>query len=338
MNILHLEDNDDDAVLICETLRNEISNIHLTRVDTRKTFLEAMEAREWDMILADYSLPSFDGISALKLAVGKCPDVPFIFVTGSLGEELAVETLRNGATDYILKHRIHRLAQAVVRAMRESESARGKKAAERKLRDSLREKELLLQEVHHRVNNNLQLINSLLDMQAGAATSPLIASALKESQKRVRSVAMVHQMLYASASLEAIDFADYARLLTSEVATSFGIDPVRIRLALSLDPVRLETDRAVPCGLILNELLTNAFKYAFPGDRHGEIRVSLQQQENSIRLAVEDDGVGLPQCRCSPSDRKSLGLEIVKALTRQLGGHLDTSSGDGARFVFTFSR
>ena len=138
----------------------------MTRVETRKAFLGALDYGEWDIILADYSLPSFDGISALKLAVEKRPDVPFIFVTGALGEELAVETLKNGATDFILKHRLDRLAQAVTRAKRESESANKQKEAEQKLKASFREKELLLQEVHHRVKNNLQIICSLLNMQS----------------------------------------------------------------------------------------------------------------------------------------------------------------------------
>lgn len=337
MNILHLEDNADDAALVCETLRNEVTDCHVTHVETRNTFLEALVRGGWDIILADYSLPSFDGISALKLAVERCPDVPFIFVTGSLGEELAVETLRNGATDYVLKHRLHRLAQAVGRAGRESESAKARKRAEQRLKDSLREKELLLQEVHHRVNNNLQVISSLLDMQAGAATEPRTAAALRESQKRVRSVAMVHQMLYVSTSLKDINFADYAQLLASELAGSYGVDPVRVRLAFALEPVCLEIDRAVPCGLILNELLSNAFKYAFPNDRTGEIRVSLQQWGHTIRLAVDDNGAGLPESR-TVIEGKSLGLEIVRALTKQLGGNLEITSGEGARFAFTFAR
>jgi two-component sensor histidine kinase len=149
---------------------------------------------------------------------------------------------------------------------------------------------------------------------------------------------MVHQMLNVSTSLEEINFADYARLLVSEVATAYSLDPLRIRLALQFDPLHLETDRAVPCGLILNELLSNAFKYAFPGDRRGEIRVSVQQRENRIRLAVEDDGIGLPQNRRTPYHRRSLGLEIVDALTKQLGGNLEIGSGGGARFAFAFAR
>jgi two-component sensor histidine kinase len=333
MNILHLEDSDNDAELIREALCDEVTDCHVTRVETRKAFLEAMDQSDWDIILADYCLPSFDGISALKLAVEKCPDLPFIFVTGFLGEQLAVETLKNGATDYILKHRLDRLPQAVIRAKRESESAKAKKEAEQKLRDSLREKELLLQELHHRVNNNLQVISSLIELQAGAIHDPRLAAALQECQQRVQSMAIIHAMLYTSSSLKDIDFAEYARVLTTEVSNSYGMDPTRIRLAFELEPIRLEIDRAIPCGLILNELLSNAFKYAFPDTCCGEIRVSLQQREHCIRLAVEDTGIGLSER--SLSERKSLGLEIVNILSEQLGGSMEITSNQGAQFVLT---
>ncbi len=308
----------------------------VTRVETREAFVDAMEHGHWDMILADYSLPSFDGRAALDLAVEKCPQLPFIFVTGSLGEELAVETLRNGATDFVLKHRLDRLPQAVTRARRESESAKARKQAEENLKASLREKELLLQEVHHRVNNNLQIICSLLSMQSGAVNDPALAAAFDECHKRVQSMAMIHAMLYASSSLKDIDFAEYASSLASEVSGSYAPDPARIRVVFDLEPIRLNIERAIPCGLILNELLTNAFKYAFPNGRSGEVRVSLRKQEDTIRLAVEDTGVGL-SADLSSRRPKSLGMSIVNILARQLGGTLDITSNGGAKFVLTFS-
>jgi two-component sensor histidine kinase len=336
MNILHLEDSDNDAALISEAVCSEIAGCLLTRVETRKTFLEAMDRDDWDIILADHSLPSFDGISAMKLAVEKLPDVPFIFVTGSLGEELAVATLKSGATDYILKYRLDRLPQAILRARRECESAAAKKRVEQKLEASLREKELLLQEVHHRVNNNLQIICSLLDMHSDAVNDPILAFAFRESQQRVQSMAMIHAMLYASSSLKDIDFAEYTGMLAAEVSSAYGVDPDRIQVVLDLEPTRLEIGCAIPCGLILNELLSNAFKYAFPNGRRGEVRISLQQEESSICLTVEDTGVGLPDGH-GTSARKSLGLHIVSILTRQLGGSMETTSNGGAHFVLRFT-
>src|SRR5450432_4174295 len=146
MKILHLEDSDNDAELIGEVLRGGVPGACVTRVETRAAFLDAMEEgghgdkADWDLILADYSLPGFDGISALRLAAARHPEIPFIFVTGSLGEERAVETLKSGATDYVMKHRLDRLPQVVDRAIRESESARAQEEAEKSLKTSLDEK------------------------------------------------------------------------------------------------------------------------------------------------------------------------------------------------------
>jgi len=336
MNILHLEDSDDDAALICASLSQGGICCRVTRVETRTALIDALDRGGWDIILADYSLPGFNGVAALKLAIEKLPDTPFILVTGSLGEELAIEVLKGGATDYVLKHRLDRLPQAVMRARRESESAAARKAAERELKDSLREKVLLLQEVHHRVNNNLQIICSLLNMQSERVSDPLLSSALQESQKRVQSMAMIHAMLYASSSLKDIDFAEYTQDLAAKLFSSYAVDPARIRLALELAPLRFEIDRAIPCGMILNELLCNALKYAFPDGRSGQICVTLQAQDGCNRLTVADDGVGLPEGH--PTRTRSLGLNIVRILTRQLGGSMVTTSDHGTQFVLEFAQ
>ena len=336
MKILHLEDNDGDAELICDALRRDDAGCEITRVETRQAFLEAMERDDWDIILADYSLPGFDGNSALKLSVERHPEIPFIFVTGYLCEEKAVETLRNGATDYILKDRLNRLPQAVVRAKRESESAKEKGAVLQELRDAVREKSALLQEVHHRVNNNLQVICSLLDMQSDAAADPSLTSALDASLRRVRSMATIHRMLCGNGSPGGIDFGEYARLLASEISSSYGTDQNRIRIEFDVEPIYLEIDRAIPCGLILNELVSNGLKYAFPDERRGVIRIALQKCPCGIRLAVEDNGVGLPGTR-SPRRSGSLGLNIVDILTKQLRATLEVTSSHGAHFVLQFA-
>jgi two-component sensor histidine kinase len=336
MKILHLEDNDNDAALICEALRSEGAGCDVTRVETRKEFLVALDHGGWDVILADCSLPSFDGISALELAIKMRPEIPFIFVTGSLGEERAVETLKNGATDYILKHRLNRLPQAVARAKRESDSAREKGASHQRLKDSLRDKSALVQEVHHRVNNNLQVICSLLNMQADASSDLPLASALRMSLRRIESMAMIHAMLYASTNPSSIDFGEYAQSLASEVVKSYGMDQTLIRIEFDLEPIFLEIDRAIPCGLILNELLSNALKYAFPSGRSGTILISLQQREGRIRLAVEDTGVGLPATP-SPRKTKSLGLSIVDTLSKQLRANMEITSNEGAHFILGFA-
>ena len=344
IKILHLEDHGDDARLVHDLLRRQFAACQLTLVETREEFARSLEWGGWDVILSDYSLPSFDGLSALKMALAKCPGVPFIFVTGTLGEERAVETLKSGATDFILKARLDRLPQAVTRAKRESDAAKAQQDAEQKLKASLiekdrllREKEVLLQEVHHRVHNNLQIVSSLLSMQSDSTDDAALASALRESQKRVHSMAMIHQMLNYSSSLSDIDFADYIQSLTGEAFNSYGLDPARIQIAFELQPLRFEIGQAIPCGLILNELLSNAFKYAFPDGRAGQVSVSLQQQEFNVELTVEDNGVGMPEPG-SLNEAKSLGLRIVHTLTRQLGASMEINSNNGSHFVLRLPR
>jgi two-component sensor histidine kinase/CheY-like chemotaxis protein len=333
MNILHLEDNDYDAQLICEALDSGGIDCQVTHVRTKAAFTEALERDDWEIILSDYSLPSYDGGSALKLATGKYPDLPFIFVAGSMREEAGIESIKNGASDYVLKHSLNRLPRAIERARSESESARAQKAAARKIKDSLREKELLLQEVHHRVNNNLQIMCSLIGMQVDAASHPVVACALRENLNRIQSMAAVHLMLGASGDLKDIDFAEYIHLLATG---SFGMAPGRIRLVFNLESVRLEIERAIPCGLILNEFVSNAFKHAFPDGRTGEICVSLRQDQGSNLMTVKDSGVGLPKGRAS-RDAASVGLKIADTLARQLGGSIEATSGPGARFELRFA-
>jgi two-component sensor histidine kinase len=336
MKILHLENSEDDAELICAALSHDGDSCDTLRVETREAFRQALDSDGWDVILADYTLPVYDGLSALKLAVEKRPWVPFIFVTGSLGEDRAVEVLKNGATDYIPKHRLDRLALAVARARRESESAQAQRDAERQIKESLREKVLLLQEVHHRVKNNLQIISGLLNMQSAAVGDARLTSVFDECQRRVISMSLIHEMLYDSSSLAHIDFAEYVHKLASELSDSYGIDPERIRLRFELEPVRLDIGQAIPCGLVLNELLSNVFKHAFPDWRSGEVLISMRKNERSVRLAIGDTGVGLPVNRLPDDGRTGLGMTIVEILTRQLKGNMEITSNNGSQFVLTF--
>lgn len=210
-------------------------------------------------------------------------------------------------------------------------------ARERAISAALAAKEVLLQEVHHRVKNNLQIISSLLSMHADGLPEPA-QQALDGSQRRVRSMALVHEQLYSRDHPDELDFADYATSLASEILAAYSIDSGAIRLRFDLEPVTLSIDQAVPCALILNELLTNAVKYAFPGHRHGEIFVSLRDcGENQIRLRVADDGVGLP-AGFDRTECQSLGLRIVNILMYQLNGTIEIGPGPGADFRLAFLR
>jgi two-component sensor histidine kinase len=201
---------------------------------------------------------------------------------------------------------------------------------------ALAAKEVLLQEVHHRVKNNLQIISSLLNLQAESL--PDIAQrALEDSQRRIRSMALVHEQLYGGADPGELDFADYVKSLTSDLMNAYRGELERVQLRLELEPVLLGVSHAISCGLILNELVTNALKYAFPGSRSGEILVGLHGQGEKIELRVADDGVGF-----SPgfdwTQSHSLGLRIVALLTHQLSGTLRNDPAAGTSFTLTFAK
>ena len=210
-------------------------------------------------------------------------------------------------------------------------------AHERAISAALAAKEVLLQEVHHRVKNNLQIISSLLNMHADGLPDQA-RQALDESQRRVRSMALVHEQLYSRERPDELDFGEYATSLASEILGAYSEDRGAIRLRFELEPVTLNIDQAVPCALILNELVTNAVKYAFPDHRAGEILVALHEcGENRVCLRVADDGIGFPP-GFDRTDCQSLGLRIVDILTYQLNGTLAVGPGPGAEFELSFVR
>lgn len=206
------------------------------------------------------------------------------------------------------------------------------------LQKSLLEKETLLKEIHHRVKNNLQVISSLLRMQSEALKDPGAAMALKESQQRVLSMSMIHERLYGNNQFDAIDLGDYTQTLVDELFHSCANPPQRVTSRVDASRVLLNIDQAIPCGLILNELVTNALKYAYPDGAGGEVCIELKESAaDRIRLTVSDHGVGLPEgldCK----NLTSLGLPIVDILTKQLGGTLQIESGPGATFHIEFPK
>ncbi|MDP9114192.1 MAG: PAS domain S-box protein [Acidobacteriota bacterium] len=206
---------------------------------------------------------------------------------------------------------------------------------EERLRATLREKEVLIEEVHHRVKNNLQVITSLLGLQARTIKDAATRKKFEESRYRIQAMAILHQILYESSSLAEIDFADYVRRLVEHLVRSYGADS-RIHTEVRLETLRCHRDVALPCGLIVNELLSNAFKYAFPGGTTGDIRVVLRRGSlGKVHLTVRDDGIGLPpglDWKTSPT----LGLRLVRTLARQIDAEVKTSGRAGTLFSITF--
>jgi len=205
----------------------------------------------------------------------------------------------------------------------------------RALQDSLKEKEVLLKEVYHRVKNNLQVISSLLNLQVEAMQDPTAQEALIESATRVKSMALVHEMLYQSENLAKIDMGEYVKNLFQYLYDIYNVDPELIKYIIDIDSVSLNIDFAIPCGLIINEIISNTFKHAFPNDQSGKIDVSLKKQANQIMLNVKDNGVGIsPEINLDKI--QSLGMQLIHNLSKQLGGDIILDRNQGTKFTLTF--
>jgi two-component sensor histidine kinase len=203
------------------------------------------------------------------------------------------------------------------------------------LEHSLAEKELLLKEIHHRVKNNLQVICSLLRLQASYLDDGYAKWMFRNSEERVKCMALVHERLYRSGSMSRVNFRGYVEELVVELMRTYALEPSAIELVLDLEDIELSIDRAVPCGLIVNELVTNALKHAYASGRHGKLAISLRQVDSLVRLSVADDGPGLSE-EIDLDDAKTLGLRVVHTLGMQLGADVSIGRRFGTRFDVTF--
>ncbi|MBZ2166811.1 sensor histidine kinase [Methanobacterium spitsbergense] len=443
IKILLVEDVELDAELTEHELTKAKINFISIRVEEEHDFRRELQEFKPDLILADHSLPHFDGVSALNIAKEISPDIPFIFVSGKIGEDFAVEMLKKGATDYVLKSNLPKLSHAVQRALNEfNEQAEHKKAeeslleSEKKYRTlfeknrnpiivfdemgnfidsneaalmfleitknellnknlsdfilyekdlknienkdlwkkkdilevkfdingkfkileititpvylkdksivfgvgnditerkkgeneifrSLKEKELLLREIHHRVKNNLQIVSTLLSLQSSQSNKVDVNDLYRESQNRIQSIALIHENLYQSDDLAHINFEVYVKGLLSDLFDSYGVDSSRIKLNLDIEDVTLGIETAIPCGLIINELVSNSLKHGFTGNETGEINVEIHKIADEEYSLVESD-TGVPfSDKVDFTSSKTLGLELIKNLVKQIEGQLD---------------
>ncbi len=209
-----------------------------------------------------------------------------------------------------------------------------RKQAEQKVNQSLREKNLLLKEIHHRVKNNLFIVSSLLESQADYIEDEQVIKILENSQNRITSMALIHEQLHSSTNLFQIDFQLYITALTEHIADSYLTD--RINFQADIEQAELNIETAHPCGLIVNELISNALEHAFPNDKEGNIILKFYQDESGYcNLLLEDDGVGFPDHK-NFYESESLGLELVSTLVEQLDGKIEMKSDRGTKIKITF--
>ncbi len=209
------------------------------------------------------------------------------------------------------------------------------KNMQKQIEASLMEKDVLLKEIHHRVKNNLQIIISLLNLQTGYIKDEVTLKAVKDGQSRVRSMALVHEKFYQSDELSEINFGDYIEKLCHFLYQSYGDKTDRIDLQIKGDKLGLDMDTAIPCALLVNEIVSNAYKYAFPDQKKGRILIVFKKLNGKMILFIHDDGVGFPQ-EYDLEKSESLGMQLIQALTNQLDGELKISRENGTSFEISF--
>jgi PAS domain S-box-containing protein len=210
-----------------------------------------------------------------------------------------------------------------------------RKQVENEVRAALREKEILLKEIHHRVKNNLLVVSSILAMQQDGTQEPEMRRILQEGQDRIHSMALIHEKLYRSKNLDQVDFSGYLEQLVERLSSTYQAPGGRVRVHLDLAPVSLNIDTATPCGLIVNELLANCFEHAFPDGRAGDLWLTLAEQDGQIILTLRDNGVGMP-ANLDTQNTESLGMQLVTLLTQQIGGRLEVLRNAGTTFRLEF--
>jgi PAS domain S-box-containing protein len=261
---------------------------------------------------------------------GHTPLKRFLSVPILLEKELVGQiNLANPGKDYTETdlEAIQRLGESYAMAIQ-------KIRAEEQMKSSLREKEVLLREIHHRVKNNLQIIASLLHLQEGSVDEKEVADVLKESESRVKSMVMVHEKLYESPNFTDINFKEYIEKLVYDILYTYGIKIGIIKVQLDIEDTNLNIDTAIPLGLIINELITNTVKYAFP-QNEGTITLKLKSLPENMEITIADNGIGLPK-DFDLENPETLGLQLVQSLVNQLEGKLKLNNDNGTEFKITF--
>jgi two-component sensor histidine kinase len=327
LRILLLEDSALDAELVTEALISADLPMTVERMVSEAEFTEAVQERRWDLILADYRLPAFDGLSALEIARDLAPGTPFVFVSGALGEEVAVEALKRGATDYVLKDRLDRLPGIVLRALAEARERAEKRRAQDALERMLDQRTALLHELDHRVKNNLQLLLSLIGIEVRQAQDQQVRQVLGRMRERLQALAAAHRDLYDGKGAARFDASSFAEGLCEELTAA--LPDVRIVPEFEIETVEVAAAKAAPMALLFNEIVVNALSHAYK-DRHGKLKLALRVRDGALLFQLSDDAFS-PEEKQDAKD--SASGTILKALSRQLDARVEWPQDDPATLV-----
>ena len=339
LHILLVEDNPGDVRLLREMFATERPDsyeiIHMPRLGLA---LNRLAKGGVDIVLLDLGLPDGDGMDTVRRVRKLAPQVPLIVLTGRDDDAVVAEAMFEGVQDYLVKGQIE--TRALPRALRyaiERFRLLSKAAltnAELELR--VQEKDLLLSEIHHRVKNSLQIVSSLISLESDRIADPSTHLTLQMTQNRIRSMALIHQTLYQSKDFSSVDFHAFLESFVPTLIQSYSLHPEQISLIVKVAEIRLPIDAAIPCGLIVNELISNALKHAFPNGRRGTVDIAFAEHADGFAtLSVTDDGVGLP-ANFTFDRHGTLGVQLVSMLAGQLGGTASVQRDPCTRFTVRF--
>jgi two-component sensor histidine kinase len=327
LRILLLEDSALDAELVTEALIDAGLSMSIEWVVSADEFTGAVRDKSWDLILADYLLPAFNGLHALEIAREMSRATPFVFVSGALGEEVAVEALKRGATDYVLKDKLDRLPATVLRALAEARERGEKERAQDALQRMLDERTALLHELDHRVKNNLQLLLSLIGIEFRQAEGEQVRQVLGRMKERMQALGAAHRDLYDRQGSTRFDASSFAKGLCEELTSS--VPDVRITPEFEVESVEVEAAKAAPMALLFNEIVVNALTHAYM-DRHGKLKLLFHVRDGALLFQLSDDAFSPEEKEAA---RTSASGTILKALARQLDAHVKWPRDDPATLV-----
>ncbi|MCF7929542.1 MAG: response regulator [Spirochaetales bacterium] len=354
----------DDETLLRKSVRDylEDSGYTVQEAENGKTGIELIEQKLPDLVICDLRMPETDGFEVLDYISEHYPRTPSIVISGNGIIHDAVDALKRGAWDYLIKpiedmgileHAVNtclerrrlenenekyrrRLENKVQMRTRElEEEIQKREERENQIRSSLTEKEVLLIEVNNRVKNNMQLMISILNLQAEYARDEYHRNLFEESLNRLKTMALVHESLYKADDLARINIQSYLEELVGHLV-HFYKEEKDIHLSMSIHPIVCSIRQAIPLGLIVNELVVNALQYAFRGRSKGELYITTTKQGDQVEMCIGDDGIGLSE-DIDIQKTESLGFQLVVNLSEQMGAAIDLQRRNGTLFTLTFT-
>jgi len=329
LHILQIEDNPGDAFLVEEMLNESCIEFKLKCAERLSAGIELSKSGSFDVILLDLGLPDSKGLDSIRKLSQIENKAPVIVLTGLSDETTGLQAVKEGAQDYLVKGQIDK--NLLVRTI---QYAIERKKAEEKIQSLLKEKELLLKEVHHRIKNNMAIVSGMLMMQAYSMKDKSAISALNDAQSRIHTMSSLYDKLYRSDNFSDISLKDYLGKLIDEIFLSLP-DSSRISVEKHIDDFIISGRISFSLGIIINEILTNIMKYAFKGRDKGTVIISASNNDHMAMIVLQDDGVGIPE-NVNIMESTGFGMKLLGMMTEQIKGNINIERGNGTKFILEF--